>query len=161
MVFQLWDGFSKYNQNQLKILVEPQVYPSYLAQFMKKNQLKGNILTPYDWGEYLIWKLPNSKVSIDGRFRTAYPEAVINWNQKVYSLNNPGPEILGKYPTDYMVIRKKDMPTNFRLKNNNWEKIYEDLIAILFVSKNQIAVSKKYHNGKLAQPTEPPSLNFP
>lgn len=161
MVFQLIDGFSKYNQNELKILVEPQVYPSYLAQFMNANKLEGNILVPFDWGEYFIWKLPTSKISIDGRFRTAYPEKVIEWNKKVYSVKNPDSKLLEKYPTDIIVVRKKDTPKNYLGENNEWTKIYEDLIAVLFVSKNQTSVLKKFKNKGLIQPTEPPSLNFP
>jgi hypothetical protein len=161
MVLQLLDGFSKYNQNELKILVEPQVYPSYLAQYMRENELGGNILVPFDWGEYFIWKLPTSKVSIDGRFRTAYPEKIIDWNKKVYSVKNPDSKLLEKYPTDLIVVRKKDTPKNYLRENNDWTKIYEDIIAVLFVSKNQTSVLKKFKTNELIQPTEPPSLNFP
>ena len=159
IVLQLIGGYSKYNQNQFKILVEPQIYPSYLAQFMKANQFNGNILVPFDWGEYLIWKLPGSKVSIDGRFRTAYPESVLAWNRKVYSVQNP--EFLERYPTDFIVKRKKDAPENYLDGNDNWKKIYEDLIAILFVRKNKESILQKFEKNQLIQPIEPPSMNFP
>ena len=161
IILQLLDGYSKYNQNQLKIWVEPQVYPTYLAQFMRENQLKGNIIVPFDWGEYLIWKLPSSKISIDGRFRTAYPEEIINWNQKVYSIQNPDPQLLNKYPADFIVVRKKNAPINYLAENTQWVKIYEDLMAILFVSKNQASILKEFALEKLIQSKEPPSLNFP
>jgi hypothetical protein len=161
ITFQILDGLSKYNQNKFKVLVEPQVYPSYLAQFIKFNNLKGNILTPFIWGEYFIWKLPTSKISIDGRFRTAYPEEVIIWNQKVYSEQNPDTEFLGKYPAELIVVRKKETPKNYLIGNSEWVKIYEDVISELFVSKNQVSVLTKFENKELIQPTEPPSLNFP
>ena len=159
IVLQLIDGYSKYNQNQFKVIVEPQVYPFYLTQFMKANQFKGNILVPFDWGEYFIWQLPDSKVSIDGRFRTAYPENVIGWNKKVYSVQNP--KILEKYPTDYIVQRKNYAPKNYLNGNDNWIKIYEDLVAILFVRKNKDSVLQKFEKKQIIQPTEPPSMNFP
>lgn len=159
IVLQLIDGYSKYKQNQFKILVEPQVYPSYLAQFMKANQLNGNILLPFDWGEYLIWQLPDSKVSIDGRFRTAYPENVIDWNTKVFSVYNP--KGLERYPTDFIVQRKKDTPNDYLNENDNWVKIYEDLTAILFVKKNKNSILQKFENRQFIQPTKPPSLYFP
>ncbi len=161
MVLQLLDGYSKYKQNQFRIWVEPQVYPSYLAQFMRENQLKGNIMVPFDWGEYIIWNLPSSKVSIDGRFRTAYPEEIINWNQKVYSIQNPDLQLLNKYPTDFIVVRKKHAPKDYLTENTQWIKIYEDLIAILFVSKNKTSILREFSQGELIQPKEPPSLNFP
>jgi hypothetical protein len=161
MLFQLLDGFSKYGQNKFKILVEPQVYPSYLAQFMKKNNLRGNILIPFDWGEYFIWNLPTSKISIDGRFRTAYPEDVIMWNQQVYASQNPDTKLLKKYPTDLIVIRKKDSPKHYLSENKDWTQIYEDPIAILFVDKLKATVLENYKKNELFQPQNPPSLNFP
>jgi hypothetical protein len=157
IILQFLDGFSKYNQNQFKVLVEPTVYPSYLAQFMKENKFEGNILVPFDWGEYFIWHLPGSRVSIDGRFRTAYPESVINWNQEVYS----NPEVLNFYPTDFIVLRKKDATKDYLIGNNNWIKIYEDLIAILFVRKNLDSILRKFEKKQFVQSTEPPSMNFP
>ncbi|MZH03479.1 MAG: hypothetical protein F3745_08830 [Nitrospinae bacterium] len=159
IVLQLMDGYSKYSHNHFKILVEPQVYPSYLAQFMKANQFKGNILVPFDWGEYLIWQLPDSKVSIDGRFRTAYPESVIRWNNNVYAV--PDPKILERYPNDFIVQRKKDTPENYLKGNDNWKKIYEDIIAILFVRKDNDSVLQKFEKNQLNQPTEPPTMSFP
>ena len=161
MCLQFLDGYKKYSQNQFKILVEPQVYPSYLIQFMKENEFKGNILVPFDWGEYLIWKLPDSNISIDGRFRTAYPETIINWNQKVYSIKNPDTKLLNQYQTDFIVTRKKVTPNNYLANNEEWIKIYEDLIASLFVKKNHDAILKDFNNDRFIHPKNPPSYSFP
>ena len=161
MCLQFLDGYKKYSQNQFKILVEPQVYPSYLIQFMEENEFKGNILVPFDWGEFLIWKLPDSKISIDGRFRTAYPETIINWNQKVYSIKNPDTKLLNQYPTDFIVTRKKVTPNNYLANNEEWIKIYEDLIASLFVKKNHDSILKDFNNDRFIHPKNPPSYSFP
>ena len=46
------------------------IYPVGAVEYLRLNGFKGNILVPYDWGAYIIWKLyPNVKVSLDGRYR--------------------------------------------------------------------------------------------
>ena len=157
IIFQIMVGVSKYKQNEFKLLVEPQVYPSYLVKFMRKNKLNGNLQVPFDWGEYFIWKLPDSKVSIDGRFRTAYPESVIRWGQQVYS--ELPPAIIEKYQTDFIIVRKNSTTKNYLKDNKEWVKIYEDLISNLFMSKNRFQNLKP--GRKWIQPKAPPSLNFP
>lgn len=42
-------------------------YPSGAVAFLKENPPEGNIFATYDWGGYLIWKLPEKRVFIDGR----------------------------------------------------------------------------------------------
>lgn len=42
-------------------------YPVKAAQYLKTNLPKGQVFSPYDWGGYLIWKMPQKKVFIDGR----------------------------------------------------------------------------------------------
>lgn len=42
-------------------------YPKQAALYLHTHPPKGNILSLYEWGGYLIWKLPEKKVFIDGR----------------------------------------------------------------------------------------------
>lgn len=42
-------------------------YPSKSVAYLQKNGCQGNIFNGYDFGGYLIWKLPEYKVYIDGR----------------------------------------------------------------------------------------------
>jgi len=59
--------------------VHPLEYPTQAADFIRRNRIRGNTAVPFDWGEYFIWKLyPKVRVSIDGRFTTAYPSEVIH-----------------------------------------------------------------------------------
>ncbi len=46
---------------------EDKFYPKNAINFLKTNNLKGQLFAPYNWGGYLIWKLPEKKVFIDGR----------------------------------------------------------------------------------------------
>src|SRR5258708_1150265 len=42
-------------------------FPQNSLSYLKIHKPKGHILSSYNWGGYLIWKLPEQKVFIDGR----------------------------------------------------------------------------------------------
>lgn len=48
-------------------LSESQFYPQKATVYLKGNMPAGEIFSQYGWGGYLIWKLPEKKVFIDGR----------------------------------------------------------------------------------------------
>jgi hypothetical protein len=149
--------------NNFKILVEPQVYPSYAVQFMKDNGVQGNLWVPFDWGDYLIWKLPESKVSIDGRFRAAYPTSILDDHQ-IFWEGRPGWEtILNKYPTDYILTRQKDRTHVLLDRHPGWLKIYGDPISFLYVRKTNPPgpIETRFRNNQLINSKIPPSFDFP
>ena len=46
---------------------EKNFYPTEAVNYLKNELPDGEIFSKYDWGGYLIWKLPQKKVFIDGR----------------------------------------------------------------------------------------------
>lgn len=42
-------------------------YPVHAISYLKANPCKGNLFNSYNFGGFLIWQLPNTKVYIDGR----------------------------------------------------------------------------------------------
>ena len=130
---------NQYAENEFKIRVDPFVYPAYAAQFMEANGLEGNLVVPFNWGEYMIWKSPNSKVSIDGRFRTAYPENIIEMN-RAFAYGKPeGMALLKDFPTILVLTKKKEAPHVFMEKMPGWVKIYQDPISKLFIRTQESA----------------------
>ncbi len=43
------------------------VYPEKAVDYLNLHLPKGQVFSSYDWGGYLIWKLPEKKVFVDGR----------------------------------------------------------------------------------------------
>ena len=44
-------------------------------RFIRDHQLRGRMVTYFDWGEYAIWHLsPRVRVSLDGRRETVYSD---------------------------------------------------------------------------------------
>ena len=48
-------------------LKEEAFYPKEAITFLRENSTSGEVFSEYAWGGYLIWKLPETKVFIDGR----------------------------------------------------------------------------------------------
>lgn len=42
-------------------------YPVNAVKYIRVHKITGNIFSVYNWGGYLIWKMPEKKVFIDGR----------------------------------------------------------------------------------------------
>jgi hypothetical protein len=42
-------------------------FPGQASAFIQSHRLEGPLFNSYDWGGYLIWRLPSLPVSIDGR----------------------------------------------------------------------------------------------
>lgn len=173
IIFLVGMQLDKYAENYFKIRVDPMVYPAYAAQFMTANQLEGNLVVPFNWGEYMIWKSPASRVSIDGRFRTVYPENIIAINRAFAFGKAEGLALLNDFPTLMVLTKKHEAPHTFMETLPGWQKIYQDPISKLFI-RSQASIpdhpvwqrivenQKKRNDGKLfLRPESPPPWAFP
>jgi hypothetical protein len=111
--------------------------PVGAVAFMKEHHLHGNVLSTYDWGEYLIWHIaPESKVFIDGRYDTVYPAEVID-DYFDFDLGFPDPDrVLKNYKHDFVLLPPASQPWKLVNENRDWKVIYEDENAVLFAPKD-------------------------
>jgi hypothetical protein len=116
------------------INVKPEYYPVQAVEFIRINNVKGNLLVPFNWGSYALWKLyPQCLVPIDGRYEEVYTNDVyMDITRFAFSLNGWG-GVLKKYHNDIILINK-DSKTFYALKKlNNWKMIYNDKYSAVFV----------------------------
>jgi len=128
--------------------------------FLEANKIDGNILVFFDWGEYVINKRPASKVSIDGRLWTAYPDEVFRENVALRNGEKGWEEILDKYPHDIILMDH----INSDLENvAGWVKIYNDPIARIFIRKTDppSPLLEKFYRREFIYPEAPLSWEFP
>jgi len=154
----------RYLKAGFHIIVDPSFYPVQAVQFIQANQIKGNILLPFEWGEYATWKLhPRCRVSIDGRFRTAYPENVID--DHIFPLNDDvaWSRLIKKYPTDIILSGQIPFFWNLIKTSKEWIYVYSDRAAMIFVRNNKQnrSILNNLKAGKLIYPHEPVSIYFP
>jgi hypothetical protein len=113
-------------------------YPLGAVNFMKINNLSGNVLTDFVWGEYIIWEMyPECKVGMDARYEAVYPKEVFNNYANFYFDKNGWKEFLISYPHDLILI-KSSAPINIKLKKSyEWKLAYEDFGSSLYIKNTK------------------------
>ena len=161
--YQIYCGTSKYMLANCRIIVDPNSYPIAAVEYLKKNNVSGRLLLPMEWGEYAIWKLhPECKVSIDGRFRTVYPESIIQDHFVPEHDAEGWRSLIEKYPTDILLARQTSFFQNLIENCESWVYTYSDPTAIVFLRNDEKnnEVLQRFKSGRFVQP-EPPSIYFP
>jgi len=149
--YQSYHILLKHVSTKGRIIVNPMEYPVYAVRFLKLNDIKGDIILPFTWGEYAIWKLyPNCRVSIDGRFRTVYNESVIR-SQFIHPDDvKRWRSLIEQYSADIFLARQTPLWRKFIEENKLWVYVYSDKTAIVFLrqnSKNRIQLKRFYSEG--------------
>jgi len=159
----LWQGtlhWRHYARAGFQIQVDPTVFPVQAVRFMRDNGITGNVLVRFDWGEYLIWKLPGAKVSADGRYWTAYPNEVVIQNLVFHNGWEGWHYMLNLYTHEVILTHHQNRGIESR---KGWVKIYQDPTARVFVKKTEPPgpVLRRFRNRELIVREDPPSLAFP
>ncbi|UCD89257.1 MAG: hypothetical protein JSW04_12645 [Desulfobacterales bacterium] len=161
--YQMHCGFSKYLLANCRIIVNPNSYPIAVVDYLKKNKVTGHLLLPMEWGEYAIWKLhPDCRVSIDGRFRTVYPESIIQDHFVPEQDIEGWTALIQKYPADILLMRQTKFFQQLIKTDGPWIYIYSDPTAIVFLRNNtkNNEVLQRFKSGRFVRP-ESPSIYFP
>jgi hypothetical protein len=123
-----------YEGLHFQILASPDQFPVDAVRFIKRNELRGNLAVPFDWGEYAIWHLyPRCRVSIDGRYTTAYPQAVLDSSAR-FSSGAPGWDEFLRAADVVLLDRRQPIVARL-LEQPAWQDVYSDQTALVFVRK--------------------------
>jgi hypothetical protein len=89
----------------------------------------GNLLNEYDWGGYLIWRVPERPVFIDGRLFLFLPDVLTDYEEMVFM--RPGwRERLDRHAIAQVLLRP-DRPLVAALRDLGWTVVSEDKTALL------------------------------
>ena len=100
--------------------------PYKVVEFMKINDLKGNVLAPFDMGSYIAYKrYPDNLIYMDGRYEEVYYNETKNLADDFYNVQNEGYKILDTNP-DYVIAPANALVNDFLEKINNYKLIYQD-----------------------------------
>ena len=95
-------------------------YPVDGVAFLKEKGINGNILTEFDWGQFVIWTLPESKVAMDGRYETVYPDKVCR-EFFAFAYGRPGAEeYLAKYPHEIALLKDRSVTSAQLVQSPDW-----------------------------------------
>jgi len=147
-----------------KLYASPDFYPVGSLEFIKQNNLSGNLSIPYRWGSYALWKLyPQCLVSIDGRYEEVYQGDLFdmaadfsgspdtNWGlYKKYQSNAVNwKQFIDKYHTDIIILPKSPLTQEKIEKLKKWKVVYFDYISMVLLPKKnagKLFLSPDYSN---------------
>lgn len=142
-----WYTVAVNKTNPLQIEVPRDRFPTGVMSFIKANNIRGNMLTFFDWAEYCIWKLyPDCRVFLDGRFTDAYGRETVSDYLTILYSGKDWETILKKYPVNMLLLHKEnstyimlsqynDRPSYKKILGmDNWRLICEDQVSGLFLN---------------------------
>jgi hypothetical protein len=108
-------------------------YPVGVVDFMRTHHIKANLWVPFAWGEFLYWALyPDSRISIDGRYETIFPESVYVDTRVFYQPPYPL-EMAEKYETTHILVPvAEEALLRKMLTQPSWHLLYRDSMSALF-----------------------------
>ena len=106
-------------------------FPAPAALYIEQHHLQGPLYNDFNWGGYLIWRLPDLPVAIDGRTNVHGDERVGHfgdmWLGKAMWANDPELARAG------IVVANKDKALTSLLRlDRRFRIVYEDVQAIVF-----------------------------
>lgn len=129
----------------------PPYFPVGAVAYLRAQQFHGRLLTPFNQGAYVLWKLyPDVRVSLDSRYEAAYEPALVEELSRVYQTGEGLSEVLARYAPDAALV-----PLHSGLADAEipLEKVYED---------RSFAVYARPESGLRRAKPEPPVANeFP
>ena len=106
------------------IRVVSRIFPFYPVEFLKLNELKGNIYAPFGISGYISYKTyPNLKTFVDGRQEQVFSRKILKNNVDfMYQKNNM---LVENTPVDYFLCQKGLAFENYVKESKKYKKIYE------------------------------------
>jgi hypothetical protein len=114
--------------------------PMAAVSLLKRENISGNLVTDYGWGQFVIWHLhPQVLVAFDGRYRTVYPPAVEREFMQ-FQQGQPAAElsrlpIVDTYSTEIALLPAGSRAANQLAKRADWFQLYRDDQSVLLVAK--------------------------
>jgi hypothetical protein len=119
------------------ILATSPYYPVGAINWIIKNNISGNILPEFDWGEFIIWwGYPACRVAMDGRYETVYKEEVSKAYFDFLQGRDSWRQYLLKYPHDMVLLKTNSGIYRLMLTEPLWQVAYADSVCTLFRKKS-------------------------
>lgn len=119
------------------IRIDPErsiAFPARAVEWLDSTGAQGNMVTFFDWGEYVIWHLaPDIRVSMDGRRETVYPDSIRHEYLRFQSGLEGWRDLLERPETDFVLFSRAWPAYQLVSLDPEWERVYEDPIAGVFV----------------------------
>ncbi len=127
------------SEQQLESVVE-QTFPVAAVKFINEKNYSGPLYNHFNWGGYLIWALPKLLVSMDGRMN-------VHGDRRIERSVNTWSGLKG-WESDPELMKARlviggvnDALTNLMRMDSRFRLVYEDAIAVVFVTSADSVLS--------------------
>jgi len=125
-------------------------YPKAAAELINASGLEGNMFNHYNYGGYLIWKMPDYKVFIDGRLEMYQGKAGEDYIT-ILSGSSGYKDLLEKYKINFFIMNAGEKIVELLVNDSEWKYVYNDRQYVVFVKnspKNSDFLSKNWSSQK-------------
>lgn len=99
-------------------------FPLYEMEFLKINNIKGNLVTPFALGSYATYKLyPDILIFMDGRYEEVYNDEEFKVLKQYDLVDKNWKDIFTKYPTDILMPYKESGTYTILKQEPDWVHI--------------------------------------
>jgi hypothetical protein len=130
-------SFTLHKEHPLTMEVPRSRYPIAAIEFLRNHQLRGKMLNFFDWGDMIIFQLPNCAPSIDGRLDACYSRALIATHWKLYNGEAADQRVLPIDAADLALLPSKLAGTLALRNRPGWRVVYFDETAALLAREVQ------------------------
>ena len=112
---------------------DPRRMPVEAVNYLEKNQIPGPVLSPDNWGGYLIYRLyPRIRVVVDDR-HDLYGAQFFRSYLKMMQVERGWEEFLETHATSCVLLPRGSALANILAVTKGWKTIYADDVAIAFM----------------------------
>jgi len=102
-------------------------FPVRAVDFIAQNRLHGNLLVPFNFGSYAIWRLyPSCRVSMDGRYETVYQDSTFRAVRNFFGGGPGWSEFLDKFPHEIILSPRNKQVEDNMARRADWVMAYSD-----------------------------------
>jgi hypothetical protein len=123
--------FTLHKSHPLTMDVPNSEYPVTAVEFMRAHDLRGRVMVFFDWGEMLIYELPDCPPSIDGRLDTCYSRELIKAHWHFYNAEPYDRTLLDPAAADLALLPPSLAGAAALSKEPGWSAVYYDGTAVL------------------------------
>lgn len=107
--------------------------PLDAVHVLERSGVSGNLATPFNWGEYVIWRLgPRVQVGMDGRRETVYPDSVYEDFKRYRVGAGDWSRWLDAYGADMALVVAGSPPDNLLALAPGWREAHRDDLAAVY-----------------------------
>ena len=120
----------------LWLTYNPNSCPSGAVDFLHAKDMRGNLLTPFNYGSYAMWKLRGKmRVSMDGRYDLVYKPETYNRVADFYLGKPAGQSLLTTPAPSAILVPLEDKVYPQLVANPAWNQAYRDSTNAVFLPR--------------------------